>query len=451
MKNLHERAAGKLILLALTLSLLLSSLCSCDIFSYVADDKAEIENNIANSTDPYYEYVTDYLRSWGLPIFDKTKVKYFETCFTQLFNYSQMPTVYEHARLTAIDFLESYYDEINVKDKNAVTNAILDCYVKALGDPYSIYRPPVDTEDYMTDMSGKFGGIGIVVEYTEDDRILVNTVYPNSPAEKAGIKVGDYIHAVDGQTVEEIGVDYAINYVRGEIGTPVELTLLRGSEYVTVTAIRDAVEEINVDYYIFTDTNIGYVQIVSFKKNTFEQFKACIDALEEAKVDGIIFDLRNNPGGYIDSAVQLVSYLIPDGRTVMSYQYKGRNPVELIAQDEGSDHVVDLPFVVLCNQYTASSAEIFTAALRDYRDDGLIDATIVGTNSYGKGIMQSTYYYPLDQSTVTLTVSFWNPPCGINLHGIGIMPDNKVEITDPTVDTQLEAGIEAMLKLINDN
>ena len=451
MKNLHERVAGKLILLVLTLSLLLSSLYSCDIFSYVADDKAEVENNIANSTDPYYEYVTDYLRDWGLPIFDKTKVKYFEACFMQLFNYSQMPTVYEHARLTAIDFLESYYDEIDVKDKNAVTDAILDCYVKALGDPYSIYRPPVDTEDYMTDMSGKFGGIGIVVEYTEDDRILVNTVYPNSPAEKAGIKVGDYIHAVDGQTVEEIGIDYAINYVRGEIGTPVELTLLRGSEYVTVTAIRDVVEEINVDYYLFTDTNIGYVQIVSFKKNTFEQFKACIDALEEAKVDGIIFDLRNNPGGYIDSAVQLVSYLIPDGHTVMSYQYKGRNPVELIAQDEGSDHVVDLPFVVLCNQYTASSAEIFTAALRDYRDSGLIDATIVGMNTYGKGIMQSTYYYPLDQSTVTLTVSFWNPPCKINLHGVGITPDKKVEITDPTVDSQLEAGIEAMLKLINDN
>ena len=450
MKNLHKRALGRLILLILTLSILLSSLCSCDLFSYVADGKTEIENNIANSTDPHYEYVSEYLRDWGFPIFDSTKVRYFESCFLQLYNYSDMPGPYDHAKATAELFLEYYYDQIDLSDKTAVTDALLDCYTGALDDPYSVYRPPVDTEDYMTDMSGKFGGIGVIVEYTEDDQIIINTVYPGSPAEKAGIMVGDLIYAIDGMTVEQIGVDYAINYVRGEIGTPVELTLLRDGEYVTLTAIRDTVEEINADYYIDEENNVGYVQIVSFKLNTFEQFKECIDTLEAAGVKGIIIDLRNNTGGYVSSAVDIASYILPDGLVAMSYQYKGRDETFLYTEDEGEDHVITVPIVLLCNQYSASSSEILISALRDHRDNGVLDLTIVGTNTFKKGIMQNTYYYPLDDSTVTLTVAYYKPPCGVNFHGVGIAPDIEVQITDKYVDSQLERGFEELLNRIND-
>lgn len=453
MKKIFNNLIGRVLLLILTITVLLGSFTSCDLFSYVAGEESEIQSNIDSATENgEYKYVSLYLRDWGMPIFDTVKVQYFEECFKQLFNYGDgMPDTFTHAKLTAELFLSEFYSEIDRSDKSAVTDAVMSCYVYVLGDPYSAYRPPQDTEEYMEDMSGKFGGIGVMVEYNDqDESIMVNTVYPGSPAEVAGVKVGDMIHAVDGKTVSELGYLNAVYYVRGEIGTQVELTLLRDGEYVTVVATRAEVEEINAAGKIIDGTNIGYVQIVAFKENTFTQFKAAVDELVSAGVEGIVFDLRNNPGGYVQSVLDVISYIIPDGKVVMSYQYKGQNPITLRSKDEGDDHRLDLPFVVLCNEYTASAGEIFTAALRDYRNEGIINATIVGTTTYGKGIMQNTYYYPFDQSTVTLTVAYYNPPCGENYHEIGVIPDVNVELGDE-VDNQLEAGVEELQKLINAN
>lgn len=455
MKNRINSAIARLLVLVLTLSLLLSTLTSCNfitVFDKVADEKSDIQSNINATGDLKYEYVYDYLREWEMPIFDKVKFKYIEDCFIQLYNYEDgLPSTYQHALDTAELFLENFYDDINKEDKTAVTDALLDCYVSALDDPYAFYRPPVETEDYMTDMSGKFGGIGVMVEYNDqDETIMINTVYPDSPAEKAGFKVGDYIYAVDGRTVDELGYTNAVNYVRGEIGTDVEIEVIRGGEHITLTATRAEVEELNVVYEIDNVNNLGYVQIVAFKENTFPQFKEAIDTLESAGVDGIIFDLRNNPGGYVDSVLSVISYLVPDGIPAMSYKYKGRDEIRLVTEDEGDDNVVELPFVVICNQYTASAGEIFTAALKDYDDKDVVDATIVGVTTYGKGIMQSSYYYYLDQSTVTFTVAYYNPPYSPNYHGIGVAPDVTVEITE-NADTQREAAVAELLKLVNDN
>ena len=450
-KTLNE-SVRRLCLLLLTISIILSSLTGCGLFSYVAEGREEIESNIDSATEQKSnKYVHQYLRDWGMPIFDSIKIQYFEERFIHLFNYSEMPDTFSHAKETAGLFLEKYYDTIKRNDISDVTDALLECYVSALGDPYSAYRPPVETEDYMTDMSGKFGGIGVMVEYNDQDKsIMVNTVYPGSPAEKAGIEFGDIIYAVDGKTVTELGYTNAVYYVRGKIGTDVELTLIRDGEKITVTATRAEVEEINVVHDIDEELNIGYVQIVAFKGNTFEQFKEAIDELTSAGVEGIIFDMRNNPGGYLDSVVSVISYLIPDGNTVISYQYKNQPMITLYSRDEGSDHVVELPFVVLCNQNTASAGEIFTAALRDYDDAQMLEATIVGVTTYKKGIMQNTYYYPFDQSTVTLTVAYYNPPCGVNYHGIGVIPDITIEIEDDK-DTQYEAAVEEMKNLLKDN
>ena len=457
MKKTYFGAFSKLLILLLVISVLSGSLVSCDLFPYVAGNKGEIQDNINNTSDEtpsneQYEFVSEYLRKWGMPLFDKIKFKYFEDCFIQLYNYEGgMPDTLTHAKKAAELFLEGYYDSIDKDNKTAVTDALLDCYVSALDDPYAFYRPPVETEDYMTDMSGKFGGIGVMVEYNDqDETIMVNTVYPGSPAEKAGIKVGDYFYSVDGKTVEELGYTNAVNYIRGEIGTTVTLVMLRDGEKITVTAIRDEVEEINVAYEIDTEKNIGYVQIVAFKENTFPQFKEAIDSLEAAGVKGIVFDLRNNPGGYVDSVVSVISYLIPNSKPVMSYQYKGYAEKVLYSKDEGEDHKINVPCVVICNQYTASAGEIFTAAIRDYRNEGEMVATIVGVNTYGKGIMQSSYYYPLDKSTVTFTVAYYNPPYGDNYHGVGILPDVVVEIEN-NVDTQYEAAVNELQKLIIDN
>ena len=133
----------------------------------------------------------------------------------------------------------------------------------------------------------------------------------------------------------------------------------------------------------------------------------------------------------------------------MSYQYKGSDPVVLYSEDDedGVDHVLEIPMVVICNQYTASAGEIFTAAIRDYRNDGMMDASIVGTVTYKKGIMQNTYYY-IDESSVTITVAYYNPPCGVNYHGIGVTPDILVENT-AEADLQLESAYNEILRLIN--
>ena len=302
-------------------------------------------------------------------------------------------------------------------------------------------------------MSGKFGGIGVMVEYKHDDEtIMVGTVYPDSPAHKAGVQTGDYIHAIDGKTVEELGYLNAVYYVRGEIGSTVELTLIRNGEYIVASMKREEVQEINVSYKLDEETKIGYVQIVQFKANTYDQFVEAIDYMEANGALGIVFDLRNNPGGYLNSVTDVISYIIPSGHTVVSYQYKGQGKTVYTTGSDGAkgDHVVDLPFVVLCNEYTASAGEIFTAALRDYDDQGLLSATIVGTKTYAKGIMQSTVYY-LDQSSITLTVAYYDPPCGVNYHGVGVTPDVVVENSDSTVDLQLEAGYSEMLKLLGAN
>ncbi len=432
--------------------------------------KDEIAENISSSSDQEYSYVWNYLVDFGVPSFNKAKFTWAESIFNSSFNLEGgLPKTYDHAKLTANAFLENYYDNIDINDKGAVTDALITCYVDAVGDRYSIYRTPVEQDDYSEDMSGKFGGIGVVIEYDhENETLMVTSVYIDSPAEKAGIMVGDYIVAVEGKTVDEIGYLNVVNLVRGDIGTNVTLTLLRGDTTLDVIATRAEVEDKNVAFEIL-EGNIGYVQIASFKGNTFNQFVEAIDILEEAGVSGYIFDLRNNLGGYVDSVEKIISYLIPTGHPIISYQFKGHDLMVFESKDDEhptkkdpensskpltEDHKISVPVTVLCNEYTASAGELFTAAMRDYNESGIIKAKIVGAKTYGKGVMQSQAEY-YDGSTITLTVAYYNPPSGNNYHIDGITPNTIVENTLDAdgylVDMQLPKAIEELKLLINDN
>lgn len=438
---------------------------------YVASDKNEIEANIeryVSRPGEEFDTVNEYLRAFGLPIYDSAKFVYLETRFNVYYNYEDgISSIEEHAEKTAELFLENYYNDLKKTQIKEITDGLLYCYVAALEDPYSVYRPPVEAEDYTEYMGGYFGGIGVVIEYNDDEEtICVSTVYIDSPAEKAGIEVGDYIYAIDGVTIEEIGYRNAVYHIRGDIGTDVEITLLRGDKLVTVVCTRDKVEEISVASDIDKETGYGYVQLVSFKDNTLEQFKDALDKLTEQNVPGIIFDLRGNPGGYLRSVCDVISYLIPSGNVIVSYQYKGTPKNELISEDDGIDesgrpydNTLNIPIVVICDEYTASAGEIFTSAVRDFRDMGLLNATIVGTNTYGKGIMQNTYAY-VDGSSVTFTVAYYNPPSGVNYHEVGVAPDVHVELPEPKEDpetgllyidedTQYKAATLELEKLIN--
>ena len=424
------------------------------------DILAKIEGSLLNDTKKY-NYVDEYLLDWGISGFDSKKLNYFQNIFKANYNFEDgLPDTLTHAADTAKLFIEYYYDSIDLKDMTAVTDALLNCYVYSVGDPYSFYRTAEEFESYENDMSGTFGGIGVQIEYNHNDQtLMISQVFKDGPAEAGGMKVGDYIVAVDGKSLDELGgYNNAVYHVRGEIGTSVTVTVDRNGTLIDITMVRALVVDNSVEYRL-TDEGYGYVAITSFKANTAEQFRNAIEALEELGAVGYIFDLRTNPGGYVDAVTDVLSYILPKDKIVISYELKNgkryayATEEDIMPEDEineSNDHVIDLPMVVLCNEYTASAGEIFVACLRDYEIQGLIDdVVIVGQTTFGKGIMQASAGYKnklgqlIDGSYVTLTIAYYTPPSGINYHGIGIAPDITVDITG-TTDTQLAEAINQM-------
>ena len=427
------------------------------------DILAKIEATLLNDTKEY-NYVDEYLLYWGISGFDSKKFIFYEELFMYYYNFEDgLPAPLTHAADTAKLFIEYYYDSIDLKDMTAVTDALLNCYVYSVGDPYSFYRNAEEFEAYENDMSGTFGGIGVQIEYNHNEQtLMISQVFKGGPAEEGGMKVGDYIVAVDGKSLDELGgYNNAVYYVRGEIGTSVTVTVDRNGTLIDITMVRALVVDNSVEYRL-TDEGYGYVAITSFKENTAEQFRAAIEALEDLGAVGYIFDLRTNPGGLVNSVSNVLSYILPKDKMVISYELKnGQKYAYVTGEDimpedeanESNDHVIDLPMVILCNEYTASSGEIFVACLRDYKTQGLIDdLVIVGKNTYGKGILQHTIpytkqignnHYLVDNSYATLTTAYYIPPSGINYHGIGIAPDITVNITG-TTDTQLAEAINQL-------
>lgn len=458
----------KLISAAVSAAILLSlvfSLCSC--FEQILKvpepkplTKVEIAANIDTAEEHNvrsFDFFADFLIEWGFPEFDREKVAWAEAVFVQHYGYEggmsgEKSAVLPRAIAIGRMYLANYYDVTDLSDKAAVTDGIITSLVEYSGDPYGIYRLPVASDEHHENMSGEFGGIGVVVQYNDEDcTVMITEVTIGSPAEAAGIQVGDMVYSVDGMLVSELGHRNAINYVRGEIGTTVTLVMKRGDELVTVVATRALVETRTVGYAV-TEENYGYVQVTSFKDNTDEQFIAAIDHLMELEVDGIIIDMRNNLGGYVQTAVNMLSYILPSQLPLITYDYKTQTDKVLYTSEDTNskgeklDSVIDLPLVIICNEYSASASEIFASVLRDYDKEGIINLTSVGTTTYKKGIIQSAAAYG-DGSTITLTVAYYYPPSGDMLHGVGITPDVTVENTG-TEDLQLIRAIEEMGKLL---
>lgn len=405
--------------------------------------KDEIRQNIEDfdTSSKNHNYVCVYLEKLGIRGFDTRKFKSCEKLFADESIY-EIKSKGELAVKTAELFLEYYYDEIDLKNKVAVTDALLTCYVEAFGDHYAIYRTKSSYEDYKDDMSGEFGGIGITVSYNNETKTMtVETVLQGSGAEEAGILVGDLIIGAQGKSLEEVGYSGIVSLIRGKIGETVEVTLSRNGEIITAYPIRKKVVDQTVTFKML-ESNIGYIRITAFKDNTPDQFREVIDTLTEMGARGLIFDLRNNPGGYLRSVADTLDYLIPDGHLIASYT----DSKDTYVYTSGDGHSVDLPMCVVFNGNTASGGELFSAAIRDYADMGIINAISVGQTTFGKGILQSTRYFS-DGSTVTLTVAYYNPPSDVNYHDIGVEPDFEVADAQGT-DAKLAAAYTEILNLI---
>ena len=384
-------------------------------------------------------FVFEYFDEWDFPQFDTRKIKRVETVYRKNY-YKDLPDTREHARLAAEYFIENYYDGISLCDSEAVAEALISSYVKTVGDRYSYYRSADEYESYSENMSGSFVGIGITVTKDDETPALSVVEVNGEPAIKAGLLAEDKIIAVDGASVADIGYTEAIARVKGEAGTDVTLTVLRGDVELTLVATRAKVTESSVTYKI--EDGIGYVKITSFKSNTDEQFDEIISALERAEVKGVIYDLRSNAGGYLTAVQNMLDRIAKKGTKLVSFT--NGYAEDYIANTEDSFLI---PSVVICNGGTASAGELFTAGVRDIGAMGYMPTAIVGERTHGKGIMQRTYTLS-DGSAVTLTVAYYNPPSGVNYDGVGIEPDQEVFLGE-NGDAQLDAAKAKIAEIVN--
>jgi carboxyl-terminal processing protease len=302
-----------------------------------------------------------------------------------------------------------------------------------IGDPYSAYLTEQEYNDIMISTTGEYQGIGVTI--APDDNGLINVVSPidGSPAEKAGIKTGDKIISVGGKTYDGSSIDQAVAAMRGKPGTKVDIVVLRGEEELDFSITRANIVMQSVRSEVL-DGNIGYIRISSFEEKTADDFKQQVRDMEIKRVKGLVIDLRDNGGGLVESSVQIADMLLDEG--VVTYTEDRKGEKEYYKAKAGK---TDLPYVILVNGGTASASEILTAAVKDHQG-----GKIVGTNTYGKGIIQS-----IEQLTngdaVKLTIMQYFSPNGSVIHKVGIKPDVEVEaLSTDTTDKQLEKAVELL-------
>ena len=436
---------GAIVIICLVLILgILGCAYISDIYNTVLG-KDEITNKIEEfeEKETDYTYVSSYLKRYGIGNINAYKINEAENKFNEYY-YKELPDKQTMAKTIASLFIEHYYDKIDLNDKDAVTDAVLNCYVYAIEDPYAYYRTADEFLDYTEDLESgdDFVGVGIMFDR---NTLEITMVYKDSGAYDAGIKAKDIFYGVDGKTTDDTDVDTLLDMIAGEVGSTVKIKIKRRGEIMEFDVVRKVLTEKTV-FYEMLENDVGYIYITQFLGTTAQEFVDAVEYCTEMEATSLVIDLRYNPGGLVSSVVSIVDYIIPDeeGRKILSYNYATYEQVFYTSDG----HSVDLPIAVICNEYTASAGEIFTSAIRDFRNEGIIDAVIVGTTTYGKGIVQTSFYLH-DKSALTFTISYFYPPCGVNFHEKGIDPDFVVEETAEE-DLPLNTAIDKVLILVED-
>ena len=327
--------------------------------------------------------------------------------------------------LLAVDDIvrDHYIGEI---DEEALQAAIIAGYLNGIGDKYSAFMTKDEYASYTREQNGNAVGIGVNVIYSIDECwIRVVNVHPDSPAFAAGIEVGDWIVAVDGVEISQIGCYEALTRLTGEEGTEVTVTLEREQSSLVVTCRRQMLSISSVSYHVYAhDASVGVVRLTEFNATTPEQFSAALDALKKEGCTKFVFDVRNNGGGSLSSILEVLDTLLPEGPLAHLYYQNGQT--EHYSSDAD---FLDAPVVVLVNEMTASAAELFASALRDYHAQGMYDATLVGTTTYGKGVVQSFFSLP-DGAMLKISCGRYDPPYGENFDGVGVTPDVELPLSE---------------------
>lgn len=358
-----------------------------------------------------------------------------------------IPSTVDSEEISKLEQLESIIDQCFVEDVDTIglEDAAAAAMVAATGDRWSYYVPAADYAAFVEQNENAYVGIGITIEPCEEPAgFKVVQVTAGGPAEAAGIRAGDVMVSVDGQSCTEIGQVETRNLVRGKEGTTVQITMNRAGEEISFTVERRRIE-VDVATYKLLDSGYGLITIANFETKCADETIAAIEALMDQNVKGIIFDVRFNPGGYKHELVEVLDYILPEGDLFHSETFDGRTET-----DTSDKSHIEIPMAVLVNGDSYSAAEFFAAALQEYDY-----AEVVGQQTCGKGYYQNTFRLN-DGSAVNISTGKYYTPKGVSLAGVGITPDVPVEVDEetyaaiyagklsPEEDPQIQAAISAL-------
>ncbi len=312
--------------------------------------------------------------------------------------------------------------------------------VSALNDPYTLFTTPEENEEFFSSLGGTYEGVGVEIDFT-DGKLIVVAPLEGSPADLAGIRTGDEIIAIDGRLVADLDVYTIINLIKGKRGTQIIISILDDEEIEDIIIIRDIIRIKSVKLNI--QDSIGILRITKFGSDTDKLFSNVVNSVIKEGLDGLILDLRNNPGGFLDVGVEVANEFL-DGGLIVEERFKDGKIIPFSADGDGK--LSQIPIIVLVNEGSASAAEIVAGALRDNNR-----AILVGQPTYGKGSVQEVEEFG-DGSALRITVAHWFMPSGEPISEKGIIPDILVkDDEDSSEDMQLIRAIEELNKLIRVN
>ena len=351
--------------------------------------------------------------------------------------------VQRYARLDEVrkTLMTQYYQPL---EEDALVTGAIKGMAAAAGDIYTFYYTPDEMKRESEDDAGRYFGIGVLLQRNGNGNIEVVRVYPGSPAEDAGLRVGDLVVSVDGQPVDALtAANYrsSVAMMRGEENTRVLLGIRRGSEALELSVLR---ADVTISYaeYSLIDGSIGYVAVSQFSGDAADRFDAAIDYFRENGVEGMVIDLRNNPGGFLDYVSRMADRILPEGTIVYTEDREGNR--ETWTSDA---EYYDVPVVVLVNGMSASASEIMAASVQ-----ALGRGQVVGTTTYGKGVVQTLTTFREDGAGLQYTTASYFDANGRSINGVGVTPDLEVPLEgsrvpfepDPQSDNQLAAALQVL-------
>lgn len=342
-------------------------------------------------------------------------------------------------------FIEEKYAERDNLNKQTMIYGAVSGLVGSLDDPYSVFLEPQDSQRFQDDVNGKFEGIGAEIGI-RDNILTIIAPLENTPAQKSGLKAGDNVLKINDTITANLSLDEAVNLIRGPKNTEVVLTVVRDgfSEPEEIKITRDTINIpiIKLDYIDKNGKKIAHLSLYHFTATASQEFKIKANEIINARVDGLILDLRNNPGGYLEVANELSGYFLEKDKIIAIEDFGGG--IKKNYRSAGINILSDIPTVILVNQGSASASEIMAGALRDQKD-----IKLVGETTFGKGSVQELSGFA-NGSSVKLTIAKWLTPNGISINDEGLKPDFEVKLTkedfDGDLDPQLDKAVEILLK-----